>query len=274
MLFEKRDNIFYVRDDDDERPPGWPGYNNLGMYILALVVVFFIAILVEFLSHSKNIKEDADNLTAGLLQTTLYGLRIGLAYVVMLAVMSFNAGVFLVAIVGHRGRASLQGITTMVHFKGYTSPSSKNKYLLIEANDGTILSKLLTHTPLVGDSNSHVEILASDDSSSKTPLAIKRADNIQVFEDPHRSKLQGISDSVVGPKSRESLLVSKEVTSNPCGNVKANIESNLHGRPGVTMSIFDGKKVVLELKKEFIMKVWASIHTKIVGLTLNRASSI
>ncbi|KAM3376155.1 copper transporter 1 [Capsicum galapagoense] len=80
---------------------GWPGYDNLGMYILALVVVFFIAILVEFLSHSKYIKEDADNLTAGLLQTTLYGLRIGLAYVVMLAVMSFNAGVFLVAIVGH-----------------------------------------------------------------------------------------------------------------------------------------------------------------------------
>ncbi|KAM3376136.1 hypothetical protein P3S68_014850 [Capsicum galapagoense] len=65
------------------------------MYILALVVVFFIAILVEFLSHSKYIKEDADNVTAGLLQTTLYGLRIGLAYVVMLAVMSFNAGVFL-----------------------------------------------------------------------------------------------------------------------------------------------------------------------------------
>ncbi|KAM3309257.1 hypothetical protein P3S67_011001 [Capsicum chacoense] len=111
-----------VRDDDDERPPGWPGYNNLGMYILALVVVLFIAILVEFLSHSKYIKEDADNVTAGLLQTTLYGLRIGLAYVVMLAVMSFNAGVFLVAIVGHRGRTSLQGVQP--------NPPSTEKYTI------------------------------------------------------------------------------------------------------------------------------------------------
>ncbi|KAL0418102.1 UNVERIFIED_CONTAM: Copper transporter 1 [Sesamum radiatum] len=37
----------------------------------------------------------------GMLQTLLYAVRIGLAYLVMLAVMSFNAGVFLVAIAGH-----------------------------------------------------------------------------------------------------------------------------------------------------------------------------
>ncbi|KAF3680464.1 hypothetical protein FXO37_03310 [Capsicum annuum] len=37
----------------------------------------------------------------------------------------------------------------MVHFKDYTTPSSNNKYLLIEADDDTILSKLLTHTLLV-----------------------------------------------------------------------------------------------------------------------------
>ncbi|XP_009588583.1 copper transporter 1-like [Nicotiana tomentosiformis] len=79
----------------------WPGYDNLGMYVLALFVVFFMAVLVEFLSHGNYIKENADHVSAGLIQTTLYGLRIGLAYVVMLAVMSFNGGVFLVAIFGH-----------------------------------------------------------------------------------------------------------------------------------------------------------------------------
>ncbi|KAF3635144.1 hypothetical protein FXO38_24767 [Capsicum annuum] len=42
-------------------------------------------------------------------------------------------------------------IATMVHFKDYISPSSNNKYLLIEADDGAILSKPLTHTPLAED---------------------------------------------------------------------------------------------------------------------------
>ncbi|KAL3365211.1 hypothetical protein AABB24_010392, partial [Solanum stoloniferum] len=80
----------------------WPGYNNLGMYILGLVFIFFMAIFFEFLSHSNYIKGDnnVDHVRVGLLQTTLYGLRVGLGYVVMLAVMSFNVGIFLVAIVG------------------------------------------------------------------------------------------------------------------------------------------------------------------------------
>ncbi|KAL3530812.1 hypothetical protein ACH5RR_010134 [Cinchona calisaya] len=81
--------------------PGWPGYDNLGMYMLALVVVFMLAFFVEFLSSCKLIKESSNRVAAGSLQTLLHGIRIGLAYMVMLAVMSFNVGVFLVAIAGH-----------------------------------------------------------------------------------------------------------------------------------------------------------------------------
>ncbi|XP_073042322.1 copper transporter 6-like [Primulina eburnea] len=81
---------------------GWPGYDRLGMYFLSLAVVFFFAMFVEWLSHGNIIHEASRHgAVAGLLQSLVYALRVGLAYLVMLAVMSFNAGVFLVAIAGH-----------------------------------------------------------------------------------------------------------------------------------------------------------------------------
>ncbi|PHT45456.1 hypothetical protein CQW23_14614 [Capsicum baccatum] len=98
---------------------------------------------------------------------------------------------------------------------------------------------MLNHPWQQCDFNSYVEILAS---SSKTSLTIEKPDNVQILEDPYQSKPQDSSEFVVGPDSKELLLSSKEVIS--------------------------------ELKKEFIMKAWASICTKLVGLTPNRASSI
>uniref|UniRef100_A0A5B7BNW3 Copper transport protein n=1 Tax=Davidia involucrata TaxID=16924 RepID=A0A5B7BNW3_DAVIN len=79
---------------------GWPGTRS-GMYVLALIFVFALAVLVEWLSHCNLIKNGSNHVAAGLIQTVMYAVRIGLAYMVMLAVMSFNAGVFLVAIAGH-----------------------------------------------------------------------------------------------------------------------------------------------------------------------------
>ncbi|KAJ4979910.1 hypothetical protein NE237_010690 [Protea cynaroides] len=79
---------------------GWPG-NSTGMYVFALILIFVVSVLVEWLSHSRFIKSGTNNFVAGLLQTLMHTVRMVLAYMVMLALMSFNVGVFLVAIAGH-----------------------------------------------------------------------------------------------------------------------------------------------------------------------------
>lgn len=79
---------------------GWPGTNPL-MYALALLFVFTLAVLVEWLNNFDVVKPEANRVAAGFFKTGLHVIRSGMSYMVMLAVMSFNGGVFLVALFGH-----------------------------------------------------------------------------------------------------------------------------------------------------------------------------
>ncbi|KAK6779209.1 hypothetical protein RDI58_021393 [Solanum bulbocastanum] len=77
---------------------GWPN-NNLGMYILSLFFVFFTAFGVEIMSMGPIM---INKRPIGIIQSGIYyTLRMVLVYFVMLAVMSFNIGIFIVAILGH-----------------------------------------------------------------------------------------------------------------------------------------------------------------------------
>ncbi|KAJ8899722.1 hypothetical protein K2173_019421 [Erythroxylum novogranatense] len=80
--------------------PNWPG-SNPGMYAVSLIFVFTLAVVVEFLNYCSIIKPGTDKVATGFFQTGLHIVRSGLSYMVMLAVMSYNGGVFLAAVGGH-----------------------------------------------------------------------------------------------------------------------------------------------------------------------------
>ncbi|XAR60666.1 hypothetical protein NMG60_11034130 [Bertholletia excelsa] len=79
---------------------GWPGRRS-GMYALAVILVFLASAAVEWFSNCRLIKENWSGAAVGLARTAMHGVRIALAYLVMLALMSFNVGVFIAATAGH-----------------------------------------------------------------------------------------------------------------------------------------------------------------------------
>ncbi|XP_068486369.1 copper transporter 6-like [Phaseolus vulgaris] len=91
---------FYWGTDATVLFSGWP-HNNVGMYILAVIFVFLLAMAIEVLSNQPLIKPGTSPLLGGLIQAIVHFFRISFVYMVMLAVMSFNGGIFIAAVVGH-----------------------------------------------------------------------------------------------------------------------------------------------------------------------------
>ncbi|XP_040377955.1 copper transporter 4-like [Oryza brachyantha] len=79
---------------------GWPGDRaGVGMYVLCLLVVLALAALVEALSATASRRRRQQQ--PALLAAGAHAAKMALAYLVMLAVMSFNVGVLLAAVAGH-----------------------------------------------------------------------------------------------------------------------------------------------------------------------------
>jgi copper transporter 1 len=79
---------------------GWPN-QSVSMYFLAILFVFFLGMVIEILPNKPTIKQGTNHIRGGLIQATIFFFRISFHYLVMLAVMSFNIGIFIAAVAGH-----------------------------------------------------------------------------------------------------------------------------------------------------------------------------
>ncbi|XP_075489695.1 copper transporter 4-like [Primulina tabacum] len=100
---------FYWGKESEFLFQGWPD-NNSGMYALALVSTTALAILIEFLSNLNLVRPGSSRVATVFFQSGIHAIRAGFGYLVILAVVSYNGGVFIAAVLGHAvGHAIFRG---------------------------------------------------------------------------------------------------------------------------------------------------------------------
>ncbi|MCD9639494.1 hypothetical protein HAX54_024065, partial [Datura stramonium] len=75
-------------------------------------------------------------------------------------------------------------------------------------------------------------------------------------------------------KSSSTGKIGKEATSIHRDGVRARLSSDFQKHPTTAVSVFDGKKVVLNYRKMFISELWSVIRGKLSGSDVDCASSI
>ncbi|GER55857.1 copper transporter [Striga asiatica] len=78
----------------------WPD-NSSAMYALSLILVFTLAVTAEFLSKLDIDKDGSNRIGSIFFRAGISAVRAGFAYMIILAVMSYNGGVFIAAVLGH-----------------------------------------------------------------------------------------------------------------------------------------------------------------------------
>ena len=79
--------------------------DNITVYIFTLVFVFLMSLFLEFLGHL--LREKMKYKTTGMklvyyfVKIFSFAFHLGLSYIIMLALMSYNVGIFLSVVFGH-----------------------------------------------------------------------------------------------------------------------------------------------------------------------------
>lgn len=92
---------FYWGKDVTVLFEGWPE-NSSGKYVLAFLFVLILGVIMEALSvlETAKVKTNSPKLGA-FIQACVHTLGMAFAYFVVLAVMSYNVGIFIAALAGH-----------------------------------------------------------------------------------------------------------------------------------------------------------------------------